>query len=148
MNRRKFLSSAALAVGLPMPPGLVTPLRSPKDAEFVHSLRKVRCMGVSIAPRPATLVPLAGAVTGISISVSNGQAKISWQSGAAPFRIERQTYLGDPWEDIGIFTMHRTVTFPIFGDQGFFRIREAVPMQVTAEVKPDGAHISWLLPEL
>lgn len=146
LTRRDFLSAAALVVtGPPMPPGFTTPLESPKGAELTRSLQKVSVEAIapSVIPQPPP-----GGVTGLTISVTNGTATISWQSGTGPFQVEQAPTTTGPWNPVGPFTMQRSVTVPVSGPSAFFRIHERMTMPVEVAVDGNGAHVSWLLPQL
>jgi len=150
-NRRKFLSSVAVAAAAapPMPPGWKPKLHSPKGAEFVDSLRKVRISVEIVQPKAQKLAapsaPPAASVA--SVSVAGGIITITWQGGTGPFVVERKDSLNSPWQAITNSTMARSISVPVMGDDAYFRIHDQVPMPLTADVQADGVHLTWVSPE-
>lgn len=131
----------------PLPHGSVTAIRSPKDAEHVASLRKVSFQS-SFATVPTTIPNVVTQPHTLGIEAHGGQVTLTWVGGTPPFQVEKSENEVLPWDKAGPFTMNRRVTVPADQPVAYFRVRDSVPMEVTADLLADGAHVSWLLPEL
>lgn len=144
LNRRKFIGQS-LAFGAflpPAPPGMDT-LRSPKDSEYVQSIKKVSVQ--SFVPKIASRAILPSALQLTGISVSGNQVTLSWVNGTGPFMIE-QSDLNGEWGPVGNLTMARVQTITSPAPQAYFRIHDKVQFPLIGEDQSDGIHLSWTPP--
>lgn len=141
MNRRAFLNSLLVLAGPPLPPKTTKPLRSPKDQEFVSSLRQ----SVSVGDPSASFVGTGFSVT--RISYNRGTVSLSWSGGSGPYQVQQQNAAGSSWSNIGNATMATTKTFASAARMAFYRVQQQVAL-LSYTLDALGVHLSWKVPDL
>lgn len=125
----------------PMPPGMVVPIRSPKDAEHVASLAKVPSTTVQVVSSPSDVV---GPKITIKQQVSGVQ--LSWSGLTPPFLVE-QSSLDGKWQSAGNYTMLQSKTVPVTGQSNFFRVSGSRVSPLSAQLLNNQTHLSWTVPD-
>jgi len=116
----------------PLPPGIVSPLHSPRWTEHRQSLGRHM---LKAAPVPA-FVPQGFTMT--NISVLNGKVTLAWMNGAPPFQVQENN--GHGWVNAGASTTNHSQTISLNSPQCFYRVRSgpSPPTDSTIWVGPDG----------
>jgi hypothetical protein len=146
MTRRKFLPSlAATALLGPMPSGGQTPLQSPESTEKTPSVNKTG--GVSVELAPAARRHRAAALT-VGIQQQDGNAVLSWNGLPGPYAVMQAASTNGPWSQVGNYTLQSSLTVPLTGDSGFFRIQAEAPIPITVTQSSGYTTIQFTAPDL
>jgi len=106
--------------------------------QFVNGWMSPSAIAALGAPTTAGLPPGDAALRVQSINKNSAMVDLTWAGPDRPGQVQGATNIANPaWQNVSNPTTNRTVSLPITGDQGFFRVTQAVPDIVVGQL-PDG----------